>query len=248
MRTLFLSWQDQLSRSWFVVGRLDTDDHDYWFRYVNQAYAAGKKRFEPLLEFPDINKAYHSAKLFALFENRLMSASRPDYASFLRRLHLTAEQADPLIILSRTEGQRATDSYEVFLKPEPDPVGDYCVYFFVRGLSHMPDAAPYLSQMSSGEQLYLQPDSNNETDSDAILLTNAQGASVGYLPRYLCKDVQLFLKHCKERIDLSVAQINAPPAPLQQRLLCNFTAPWPKTWQPFAEAEFEPIVELPVMI
>lgn len=209
---------------------------------MNQAYLARNSRLEQLLEFPDINRAYHSTKLFALFGNRLMSASRPDYSSFLQRLHLTVEQADPLIILSRTEGQRTTDSYEVFLKPEPDSAGQYCVYFFVRGLSHMPDAAPYLAQMSDGERLYLQP------DSDAILLTTAQGASVGYLPRYMCNDVQLFLKHRKELIDLSVVQVNEPPATLQQRLLCKFTAPWPEIWQPFSEAEFEPIVGLPVMI
>ena len=89
-KTLFLAWQDKgVSRRWFPIGRLDADveGERYRFRYTGGAKRAKKEVGFPLLiEFPWLEENYQSSKLFAMFSNRVMWPSRPDFKDYLKSL------------------------------------------------------------------------------------------------------------------------------------------------------------------
>lgn len=195
--------------------------------------------------FLALGRVYVSSRLFPLFANRFLSTSRPDYAAYLQRLGLPASETDPITILDRTAGLRATDNFEVFTKPEPDAAGNYAVSFFVRGMSHLDEAASAAATaLTAGDTLTLVPETDNVFDPNSVILANSQATKLGRLPRYLCKDVRLFLQRCSDQITVTVSQLNPPPAPMQHRLLCTILAPWPESWQPFAEEELAGLVEL----
>ncbi len=192
-----------------------------------------------------MDRVYESSELFPIFTNRLLSTSRPDYAEFLRRLGLNPDNADPLTILGVSEGRRATDNFEVFLKPVPDEQGMYRVSFFARGLRHVEGSEDEVSGLQPGDRLDLKPEPDNDYDDQALIVITVNDRKVGYVPRYLCRDVRLFLEKCPDDVRLEVAQVNPPPAPAQQRLLCTFVGPWPESWEPFAEPELSAIVPAP---
>jgi hypothetical protein len=248
MRTLFLAWQDQkLTRRWFVVGRLDREGETYSFQYVRQVKKAIESGFSPLLEFPEIEKAYDSEALFPVFTNRLMPKSREDYESFLKRLSIKDSEVDPFLVLGRTEGLRTTDNLEVFLKPEPNSSNRFDTHFFVRGIRHIekiynPDVEIQIRDLQPGDPLEIRPDRDNPQDVNALHLLHA-AKPIGWVPRYLCHDVNLCISNCGESAIVKVAQLNPPPAPVHQRLLCHFDAPWPSDKEPFSDEEFQGLVK-----
>jgi len=114
-KTLFLAWQDPISRYWFSIGRLTFDGRLYKFVYtqgVKEAEAKGA--FKPLSSFPCLDKVYTSTELFPVFANRLMSRSRPDYSRFMEWLNIPNDEHDPMAILARSGGERETDTLAVF--------------------------------------------------------------------------------------------------------------------------------------
>ena len=124
MKTLYLAWQNDQSEnghgdspSWFPIGRLDVDIGEcarHRFRYTRGAKEAKLKAgFVPLPEFPDFEGDYESPALFPVFQNRVISRNRPDFAEYVRVLALD-EDADQIEILSANGGKRATDSFAVF--------------------------------------------------------------------------------------------------------------------------------------
>ncbi|HEY1755207.1 MAG TPA: hypothetical protein VGG72_07395, partial [Bryobacteraceae bacterium] len=115
MRTLFLAWQDPKSRQGYPVGRLDSSNQLYSFRYTKGAeQAATAAGFQPLASFPELRTVYVSEQLFPLFTNRVLRQSRPEYGDYLKWLSVPASERDPVVILSRSGGQRVTDTLEVF--------------------------------------------------------------------------------------------------------------------------------------
>ncbi|GAA6624280.1 hypothetical protein [Scytonema sp. NUACC26] len=64
MKTLFLAWQDPISRAWFPIGRLTFDGEKYQFVYTyGSVEAQSKYGFQPLFAFPNLNKVYTSIEL-----------------------------------------------------------------------------------------------------------------------------------------------------------------------------------------
>jgi hypothetical protein len=171
--------------------------------------------------------------MFPLFANRLISKKRPEYRDFLRWLDLREDEADPLVLLARTEGVRETDSLTVFPSPEPDTKGRYVVHFFTHGLRHLPeDARIRVGALRAGERLYLMPDPQNSHDSYAIALrTDDPATIVGYCPRYISRDFLEILENSPDSVEVRVKQVNAD-APIQLRLLCTLTAEWPENFKP----------------
>ncbi len=132
MQTLFVAWQDPVSRSWSPVGRLWLENGVYRFVYLKGVESAVSHGFRLLASFPQTDVVYSSADLFPLFRNRVMSKSRPDFASYVSRLNLASAHPEPLDILSR-EARRATDHLEMFPMPMLEG-GRYRVHFPLRGL------------------------------------------------------------------------------------------------------------------
>ncbi|MGH7833049.1 MAG: HIRAN domain-containing protein [Candidatus Binatia bacterium] len=238
MKVLYLAWQEPESRQWLPVGKLSAEDGFYRFVYTKGAKFS--KNFIPLGFMQDLHGVYKSHDLFPLFANRLISKKRPEYKDFLRWLDLREDEADPLVLLARTEGVRGTDSLTVFPCPERGPGGKYVVHFFSHGLRYLPDEARLrISKLRPGDRLYLMPDPQNPSDGCALALrTDDPATIVGYCPRYIASDFLEILGNDPDTVEVRVKRVNAD-APIQLRLLCTLTADWPENFKPCSTEYYE---------
>jgi hypothetical protein len=252
---IYLAWQDTVrTRRWFVVGRLRRlGGQGYEFVYT-RGYEEARRvaDMQPILGFMESNRRYLSEKLFPLFQNRLMSPGREEYATHLERLGLRREASgappEPLQILARSGGSRTTDSFEVF--PAPQKVGpsggprSYRISFFVRGIRYVPsDSQARASRCAPGERLLLLADWQNPHDEQSVMLrTEKDNHLLGWVPRYYSGDIHA-LRERGLPIEVRVERVNpAASAPSWQRLLCRLEAPWPEDFRAFEAPEYEPLV------
>ena len=238
MKVLYLAWPDPQSKQWFTVGKLTVEGGIYRFVYTKGAKLSAN--FIPFGFMRDLHEVYKSRDLFPLFANRLISKKRPEYRDFLRWLDLREDEAEPLVLLARTEGVRETDSLTVFPCPEPDPEGRYVIHFFSHGLRHLPeDARIRISALRPDEKLYLLPDPQNPHDGYAIALrTDDPATIVGYCPRYISRDFLEILENNPGSVEVRVKRVNTD-APIQLRLLCTLTADWPDNFKPCSSADYQ---------
>jgi hypothetical protein len=242
---LFVAWQDAKDHRYWPVARLvkhQEAEAVYEFAYIQGARDAQKKGFQPFMAFPNLESVYHSDVLFPFFSNRLLSESRPDRAIYIQRLGLDPAHPDEFAILARSGGGRATDPIELFPFPSSvDGVG-YTTYFCVHGLRHLsPSCQQKALELHPGDRLYLLHDCQNPVDPAAMLLRTNDCVIVGFLPGYLLEDARRLADGCGT-IEFEVAQVNPPPAPLSQRLLCKMSACWPdESFVPFSSAAYQPI-------
>ncbi len=242
MKSLFVAWQDPQSRQWAPVGRLSRDNDHYRFVYTQGA--KDLPNFTPFGRMTDLQVEYVSDKLFPLFSNRILAKSRPEYEQYLGWLGMTKSHYDALDELSRTGGVRATDSLEVFACPQPTLDHNYEVYFFCRGLRHLhTENQRRADELTRGERLYVMPDPQNEFDKMALLLRTGDPISlVGYAPRYFSGEFnQLIELVSAENVKVTVEKVNLD-APLQYRILCRISSPWPEQFQPFQNDSFLSLV------
>jgi hypothetical protein len=220
---LFVNWQDEKSRRIFPVARLITlkGGAGYEFAYIAAAREAQRFGFAPFQAFPDLDEVYEASELPAFFKNRLLQQSRPDYPQYLQELGLAPADATPVDILARSGGRRVTDPLEVFA--EFVPVGDRLeTHFFVRGIRHVEGAEAAALQLRSGDELRLKHESTNEHNPNAHLVICHDGQAVGYVPDYLVDDLG-DLVESDHSLRVEAVQVNQPPAPSQQRLLCKLS-------------------------
>ena len=241
---LYLAWQDPKNRSWYPVGIL-TVDENRTYRFVYTKGTQSSKNFVPFGRMFDFDSVYESKDLFPLFENRLLSDSRPEYKKYLKWLNVNEDEDNPLDILAVTGGIRATDTLEVFKCPTPNSKGEYEVDFFSHGLRHVSKRViERVNHLKKGEGLFLARDMQNRYDSKAMALrTDDPVEFVGYCPRYLAPDFwQLLEKNRAMDVLVTVERVNED-APLNLRLLCKLVAPWPTGFQPCSDDKFKPLVE-----
>jgi hypothetical protein len=99
---VFLAWQCTSTRKIVPVGRLlALGSGGYEFCYIQSVRRAQTLGFGPLVSFPEFETVYRSKALPALFKNRLMPASRPDFPSFVSELGLDAT-ANAIEVLGRS--------------------------------------------------------------------------------------------------------------------------------------------------
>jgi hypothetical protein len=236
MNKLFLAWQDSKSRHWFPIGQLTFDGKNYHFVYTNGVKKAqAGSNFQLLHSFPERDRVYKSSELFPLFSNRLMRPSRLDYQDYIQWLNISQNKDDPIVILARSEGRKATDTFEVFPCPEQDENGLYHIHFFVHGLRYMPESSlERVKHLRPEDRLYLTQDFQNPHDSKALLLRTEERHNLGYCPRYLAADICEILKQNPQSVFVRVERVNPAPTPIQFRLLCNMTAQWQDDFSPFS--------------
>jgi hypothetical protein len=232
MNILFLAWLDPIARRWYPVGRLQKNHGDYEFRYTEGALSARNEAgFQPLAAFPELTGTYRSSELFALFSNRLLPRSRPDYREFIEWLHIPESEVEPFVILARSGGRRATDTFEVFPEPQVDENGTGVLHFFVHGIRHSAQGAVQRAEsLVAGEQLLLMHDLQNPHDPKALALrTGATSPGdlhlLGFCPRYISEEVLPVVEDHPEQVQVEVVQVNPPPAPAQMRVLCSMRLP-----------------------
>ena len=248
MDTLYLAWQDYQSRRWFPVGRLsacrgqESPGTEYEFSYINGALEAQKKaNFPPIPGFSKLDKQYRSARLFPLFQNRVMNPARPDRPEYLRRLGLDVD-ADAMSELAASGGQRRTDSYQVFPALVPgDPGGRFRYRCLLHGLRYRhPDAIRRAESLTAGEILKVSSVLDNPAVSLAIKIQTRDGHHIGWMPRYLVDDLQQDGVWMVADPKAAVAQVN-PDAPLSHRLLVDFTGQLPPGFRMEDLPQYRPI-------
>ena len=247
MRTLFVAWQaPDPTRAWFPIGRLDAsvDPADYVFRYTRGAlYARDRAGFEPLVSFPDFHTRYEATELFPLFKNRVLEPNRKDFKEYLQWLDLDPKNADPIEILSRTGGERQTDSLEVFPKIEKQPDGTIRSCFFLHGLRHVSEAARKRAErLVEGENLQVALEFNNPATRCAVQLQTNDVFVLGWAPRYLVDDLRTALVE-RSDIEASVKKINPMNSPYARRVLVELRGGVPAAYEAMASDEYEPVLE-----
>lgn len=242
-KTLFLAWQDPISRYWFSIGRLTSDGRLYQFVYTQGVKEAEAKcAFKPLSSFPCLDEVYTSTQLFPVFANRLMSRSRPDYSSFMEWLNIPNDEHDPMTILARSGGERETDTLAVFPCLEVNAQGQYHLYFFSHGLRHLPNCAiERINQFEPTEKLGLAHQLQSNDESDALILTTEDHYIVGYCPRYLLAELFELIRQ-KLNLEVQVERVNKAPTPLQFRLLCKMTVQANPDYHPFSSRHYQPLM------
>lgn len=250
MNKLFLAWQEPQSRHWFPIGQLTFDGEKYHFVYikgVNKAQA--ESNFRLLHSFPERDRLYTSSELFPLFSNRLMRPSRPDYQNYIQWLNIPQDKNDPIAILARSEGRKATDTFEVFSCPQLSTNGMYHLHFFVHGLRYMPESSlEKVKELKPEERLYLTSDFQNPYDSTALLLRTEERHNLGYCPRYLSRDINKILNQNPESVIVCVEKVNHAPTPIQFRLLCNMTVQACDNFIPFSGDDYQPIIDFSLLL
>jgi hypothetical protein len=251
MKKLVLSWQKPESHHWFPIGCLEFDGEEYRFFYVQGVKQAKNNGFTEIYSLPDLNRVYSSTHLFPLFSNRLMSRSRPDYQKYIESLNIPEGEDDPISVLARSGGIKATDRYEIFPYPEIDKNGIYCNHFFVDNLQYLPK--PHTVSLATkndcqnpelvvGDILYLSHDLCNFDNPQALLLQTENHCKLGYCPPYLSQDIFPIFQQYPQQVRVKIDRVNLPPAPLQSRLLCTLTANCGLDFVPFRGEDYQPLV------
>jgi len=243
MNTVFVAMQDAPSHRWTPVGRLTRRDGQYRFVYTRGCREV--QDFIPFGRLTNLSAEYVSRELFPLFANRVLARGRPEHGRYLEWLGLAQGDTDALDELGRTGGIRATDRLEVVPCPEPTEDGRCEIRFFTRGLRHLPaESRASVEELNAGERLFLMRDDQNERDPLALLMRTGDPIRIaGYVPRYYTDDVRRLEGMVgPQAVEVYVEAVNRD-APLQYRLRCRLTAPWPEGFVVCGSPEFQPLTE-----
>ncbi len=245
-KTLFLAWHgSDENRFWFPVGRLDANPAEakYRFRYTYGAkHAQNHAGFPTLLEFPELDGDYWSSELFPLFQNRIMSPSRPDFQEYLQVLGLE-DNADPIEILSANGGRRLTDTYEVFPKLVKQEDGSFTSRFFLHGNRYVSDSGQQrLNSLKAGEELYIAVELTNPSTELAVLILTTDYQVLGWAPHYLVDDLAMAMAEASGKYNARVVRLNPQPLPSRQRLLVELSSHW-TGHEPMSGPDYQPLVD-----
>lgn len=236
MNPLYIAWQDPQSRLWHTVGKLSHEKILYTFAYTRGALAS--PRFKYLGRMLDVHKKYYSQELFPLFANRILNKSRPEYRDYVRWLAMNPDKVnDPMQLLARSGGERATDDLYVFSHPEINDKGEMELYFLSNGLRYLePASLQRIEQLQVGDLLSLRREHENSHDRFALVLETDEPITVGYCPRYLNRDLCQIME--KTDVQLTVERLNHD-APIQFRLLCKAVFKLPTGVVLFSDDEYQ---------
>ena len=242
---LFVTWREPEGLI-HPVGRLTKRVSEgaqlFQFVYVKNAEQLTEKGLPLLPGLPDLYKFYESKILFPVFRKRQMPRKRPDYEEYLEKLDLPIG-TDPFEVMARSEGRKLIDRIEVFAPPTRNEHGALTTLFFARGIRHREGALEIVKNLKVGDQLTLADEPDNKVNSLAIHLDSKQGGPIGWLPNYLIntvRDIRQLAGH--DAVTVTADHINEPEVAPYMRLICRLTSPWPDGYEPFSDADFQPII------
>lgn len=241
---LYVAWQDAVGRGIYPVARLRVEETSstrrFEFRYIRGARRAERHGFSAFDSFPHMHDVYVSQELFPFFRNRVMQPNRPDFAGYVAELGLSESTADPLLLLARSGGTRATDRIEIYAAPQGN--ADSCTWhFLLRGVRHLHRTAEErIERLIPGERLYVMQDLQNDFNSRALLIRSEDKINLGYIPDLLVDGLGS-LEFTRDQPVVTVSRVNPSPAPVQHRVLCELRAQWPAGQHPFSAEQYEPL-------
>jgi hypothetical protein len=226
------------------VAKLVNVDNHYLFGYTHGAQVS--ENFTPFGSMHDLSSLYVSDELFPIFANRAMNEKRPEFSRYSRWAGLD-EKSDPLGLMARIGGIRATDALQVSPVPERSEDGKYRTVFFMHGISHLPQLSiERVGQLNPGEILYPMLDVQNPYDKNAVCMrTTDPAVIVGYCPRYIAPDLKFLSEYPSPKMSVTVSKVNID-APAQFRLLCEAICSWPDEFVPCSTVEHKLISPISV--
>ncbi|MCT1458957.1 hypothetical protein M3G03_05295 [Aestuariimicrobium sp. p3-SID1156] len=233
---LLVLWQHPGTREIVPIGRFAFDGEVYNFGYTRAA--AEVDSFRPLLGFNSLTQSYSSRAMPAVFNQRIMSVDRPDFADYLATLGLPTD-ASPWEQIVESGGGRAGDTLQFLPMPHVSD-GRARARFFANGVRHVPGHRAELEngevivtgeeqerairQLHTGSSLALSPELSNPVDPDATLLT-CEGVPVGWVPRVLSSSVREL--HQNGATTVRVHRVSDSPEPSHTRLVLELDVPAP---------------------
>ncbi|MCP4690896.1 MAG: hypothetical protein GY859_22785 [Desulfobacterales bacterium] len=170
-----------------------------------------------------------------------MAPSIADYEEYLGRLGLAPGTTDPFTILARCEGRRHTDNIELFGLPDFDKESGKIIYrFIVRDIGRVKHAEEKIKTIKPDGRLLYMLDPQNPTGRGAIALTTRDHQLLGFAPPYLGDEIA-HLSSRADSLEVFIDNVNLPPAPLFQMLICRFEAPRPDGFRPLSVECYKPI-------
>ncbi|MES1147334.1 MAG: hypothetical protein ABUL49_01140, partial [bacterium] len=149
-------------------------------------------------------------------------------------------QADPISILAVSGGGRVTDSLEVFPEVKADSEGRFSVRFFLHGLRHLGEVSiERASRLAAGDELPVMMELNNPATGTAVPLYTKEYIIVGWAPRYLVEDLVKCFANATELV-AKVVRNNGDAAPINQRVMIEFSGHAPAGTQPMSTSDFLP--------
>lgn len=196
---LYLLWKDIKTRRRFIVGVLSKNGN-FQFQYGAEVDEAIKAGFNLLIAFPDKDKIYEHNELFPTFSSRLPDKKRKGIETILAKYDL--KEYDSYEYLKKSGAKLPIDSLEFV-----DPILNYDDtrrQIYLAGTRHyLPckgesaECSKQKDVVEKGESLVLECEPDNIYDENAVKVTKQNHVMLGYLPRYLAKDVSLLLQNNK---------------------------------------------------
>lgn len=248
MHSVFVAWQDPATRAWRTIARLTEINRKYEFEFTQGA--TNLKEVVRHLFNSNVTDRFRSDSLISLFRNKIPPRTRPDYKKMSAWLNLTGNESE-FELLSRFGLFPGSDGIMVY--PAPTLVnGRYSIEFFLHGIRHAhgephsqhlrADVLRWCENAKEGDRLYPLLDPQNEYDSNAVALRDADGSAiVGYVPRFYSRDIRdiLVQENLAKEATFRLLRNNTD-APLQSRILCRFDGLVDQNFKPLDDAEHRP--------
>jgi len=232
---LVVAWQHPITRQISPVGFLEATGSAFRFRYI--AAALHVDGFRPLIGFPNFFESYESSQLFPLFAQRVMSARRPEFKSFLAELDLSGDDGlTPMEILARSGGRRAGDTLQLIPVPQIDHDGLTSCKFLIHGIRHRLEQDPAvesaLAALKPGDRLILRDEPTNPHNERAIIALGENRVAIGWVPDLLLDYVHE-VRTGQEPL-VRVLHVNDPTSPPHLRLLAELIGHVSSAYRPFS--------------
>ncbi|MFJ2617913.1 hypothetical protein [Glutamicibacter sp. NPDC087344] len=255
VNVLVVTWQHPFTREISAIGLLaKTLSGVYSFNYVHNVLSI--EDFRPLVGFPDLYARYDADDLFPLFAQRVMTPRRPDYSSFVSALGLS-DVPTPWEQLPHSGGRRAGHTLQLLPVPTQAEgiLGTWEVSFLVHGMRHIAGERRTLHarevtvsqelqehalrSLRPGDELRLLTEPQNPVNTQAILVADATGIPLGYMPDFLTEDLTLL---GLENLSCTAEAVNGPNVPWHMRLSAKLSCNAPAGFQFFTSSSWQLLV------
>ena len=192
---LYLIWKEPNTRRNYVVGQLSKNSQ-YEFFYGYEVKDAMEKGFELLVSFEDIDKVYKSDTLFPTFSSRLPDRKRRGIEKILAKYDL--DEFNDYKLLKRSGARLPIDTLEFIDPILKEHNGEIKRIFYIAGVRHYIGCngkdCKKAMDLNVGDKLYLELESTNPYDENAIKVLEEEGMHVGYIPRYYSESIVEYIK------------------------------------------------------